>query len=610
MIYNNLLIFLTAIFLFSINGGSETPTSSLPQTLLILFVILGGYAYLAFRMFRNPSARNSEGYFSIEKRLSILALFFFAFLLFGSDIKYFLNLLLFGDTLPLVTNIAGLSLFLSFLSLMWLAARKRYILIFGRSYSRVAFLGMNIRSNLPIVLPWMALSLVYDLLVLLPYPGLQEFVFSKWGDLVFFGFFLVFVMLFFPPLVRRLWGCKKIRDGALKDHLVAFCRKQNFNAEIYVWPLFEGRVLTAGVMGLVPGLRYILLTPAIIETLTISELEAVVAHELGHVKKKHLLLYVLLIGGFSALAGFLAEPLLYFSFSFDWVFDLMTGERIDPETVIGLISGVPMLFFLLLYFRFVFGYFIRNFERQADLYVFKVIGSSHSLVSAFDKIADTSGSSKDKPSWHHFGIGERIAYLERCEKDPSWIKKQDRKVHRSLAVYILLLVSAVFLALQVPTETMVKEYEEKYIELVLMGQVKNVEDKVLWYRAIGDLMVNRKMEQRALVAYNKALEAEPENAEPELLNNMAWLLLTSDDPLLRDPERALVLAKAAAKKDPKAHVLDTLATAYWANGYRESAIATENAALKRATSQAEFYRSQLEKFKTETYGENTRFLKQ
>ena len=599
---------MTAIFIFSVDAVPATPTSSLPESLLVLALALGIYGFLSFRLSRQAFARTSSGYFSTEKRLSILALVFFGGLFFTSDIKYYLSVLTYGDKLPVALNIAGLSLFLLFLSIMWLAARKNYISVFGQHYSRRAFLSMNIRSNLPIVLPWVVLSLVYDLLAWVPFPRLQELVNSEWGDLLFFGIFLIFVMLFFPPLVRRLWGCRKIQEGALKEHLVAFCKKQDFEADIYIWPLFEGRVLTAGVMGLVPGLRYILLTPAIIETMTIGELEAVVAHEIGHVKKRHLLLYVVLIGGFSVLAGFMAEPVLYLSFSFDWVFAMMTSERVNPETVIAVIGGLPLLIAMLLYFRFVFGFFIRNFERQADLYVFKVFGNCRSLISAFDKIADTSGQSKDKPNWHHFGIGERIDCLEQCERDPGLITRQDRKVFKSLVVYVVVLIAAVVFAKQVPTDRMVKEYEEKYIELVLMSQVKDIENKALWYRAIGDLMVNRKMEQRALVAYNKAMEADPENVEPELFNNLAWLLLTSDDPALRDPERALVLAKKAAKMNAKPHILDTLATAYWANGYVESAIATEDAALKRATSQSEFYRRQIERFRTETYQKESRFL--
>ncbi len=599
MIYNNLLIFLSAIFLFSISSAATEPTEPLLETVLMTAGIFAAYAYLAHRLFRGVGTRSSAGYFRAEKKLSILALVLYACLLFFTDIKYYCTAFSFDGRLPALVNIAGLALFIAFLSIMWGAARKSYFFVFGRHYQLGSFLALNIKTNLPIVLPWVALSLFYDLLAIVPFDGLKRFVHSTWGDLLFFGIFLVFVMIFFPPLVRRLWGCKKLPEGPLKDHLSEFCRLQNFAVELYIWPLFEGRVLTAGVMGLVPGLRYILLTPAIIETMTTAELEAVMAHEIGHVKKKHLLMYVLLIGGFSLVAGLLAEPFFYYSFSFEWVFQLLTGEAMSPDTVVALVVGMPFLIMLLLYFRFVFGYFIRNFERQADLYVFRVLGSIRSLVSAFDKIADTSGQSRNKPNWHHFGIGERIDTLEQCEKDPSLIGRQDRKVRLSLLVYVLVLVSAAVLVRQVPTAEMARNYEEKYIELDLLSRVQNIEDKALWFQLVGDLMINRQMEKRALVAYNKALEIDPEN--PVVLNNLAWLLLTSNDVNLRDPLRAMLLAQRAVLKSPKAHVLDTLATAYWANGLAEEAIRTEQEALEKATSEKTFYESQLEKFRTQIY---------
>ena len=189
--------------------------------------------------------------------------------------------------------------------------------------------------------------------------------------------------------------------------------------------------------------------------------------------------------------------------------------------------------------------------------------------------------------------------LRACEKDPSLIARQDRKVRWSLLVYLLVLVSAAVFVKQVPTDEMARSYEEKYIELDLLSRVQNIEDKALWFQLVGDLMINRQMEQRALVAYNKALEIDPDN--PVVLNNLAWLLLTSKDATLRDPLRAMILAQRAVLKSPEPHVLDTLATAYWANGLVDEAIRTEQEALEKTTSESGFYQSQMEKFRTEKY---------
>jgi pimeloyl-ACP methyl ester carboxylesterase len=65
-------------------------------------------------------------------------------------------------------------------------------------------------------------------------------------------------------------------------------------------------------------------------------------------------------------------------------------------------------------------------------------------------------------------------------------------------------------------------------------------------------------------------------------NARAWWLLTSKDPRLRDPKKALALAeKARALGGAKAPaILDTLALAYFANGRVKEAVETAKKALK------------------------------
>jgi Zn-dependent protease with chaperone function len=600
--YTNLLLFLVAIFLFSIDSIPESPMLAGYQALLLFILFLAGYDRLAQKLFSRPQAMRAGGYFQTEKHLSIAALFFFGATLYLCDPKYYLSLLSLGKTMPALVNFAGLLLFVVYLAIMWRAGKSNYEHIFDRKHSATSFIKSNIKANLPIALPWVVLSLLYDIVALLPLPGLQKVFASEWGDLLFFGIFLVFVLIFFPPLVRNLWGCKKLPDGYLKNQLDEFCAKQNFNADFYLWPLFEGRVLTAGVMGIVPGLRYILLTPALIETMSRPELEAVMAHEIGHVKKFHLLLYVLLIAGFSVLAGMVAEPFIYLLLSMEFLNSLVIVSGISAESVLTLVGAVPLLLFMLIYFRFVFGYFIRNFERQADLFSLAAIGDCRALVSAFEKIAVLSGNIRDQPNWHHFGIGERIDCLELAEKEPVKIEQHNKKVRYSLFAYIAVILLTMVLVRQIPTEALVERYQENFAEAVLLQKAKQEPDRALWQRLIGDLMLNRKMEEKALAAYEKAFSIEPTN--PQIMNNFAWLLLTSENLNLRDPFKALTLARGAATLLPKGHVLDTLATAYWANGLVEEAVRTERQAVLADVAQKRFYHSQIVKFTSLSYEES------
>lgn len=597
--YTNLILFLVAIFLFSIDSVPETPLLPGWQALGLFFLLITGYSLIARILFSRPRSMRSAGYFLTEKQLAGMALVFFGITLYVCDPKYYLSLLSFGKTMPALVNVAGLLLFVVFLVIMWRAGKGNYEKIFGRKYTTLSFLKSNIKVNLPIALPWVILSLLYDVVALIPLPGVQRVLTSEWGDLVFFGIFLVFVVIFFPPLVRNLWGCSKLPEGYLKDHLDSFCAKQHFSADFYLWPLFEGRVLTAGVMGIVPGLRYILITPALIETMSLKELEAVMAHEIGHVKKRHLLLYVFLIGGFSLLAGMLAEPFIYMLLSMDYLNTLIITSGVSAETALTVVGSIPLLLFMLLYFRFIFGYFIRNFERQADLFSLASIGSSTALVSAFEKIAAMSGNIRDQRNWHHFGIGERIDCLVQAEQQPGRIQGHNRKVRYSLIGYIMVIVLAIFLVRQIPTESMARQYQENFAEAVLMQKAKQEPERALWQRLIGDLMQNRKLEEKALAAYEKAFKLEPTN--PEVLNNYAWLLLTSENLELRDPFSALTLARSAAALQPKGYILDTLATAYWANGLVEQAILTEKQAIAADAAQRRFYQAQIAKFSSQSY---------
>ncbi len=601
MIYNNLLFFLAAIFLFSMaTVPSETMLSAwiaAPSFLLVF----GIFDWIVRYIFLKQAAQETSGYFRAEKRASILALLFFVVLVFGLDLKYYLSFLSFRDTVPAFVNIGGLIVFLFLFVIMWRRARKCYEVVFSRQYRSRAFIFSNIKANLPIVIPWVILTLFYDVINLMDWPWLHNLVNSEWGDVVFFGVFILFVFIFFPPLVRRLWGCKELGEGPLKDHLTAFCKSQNLSASIYLWPLFEGRVITAGVMGIIPGLRYILITPALIDSMNVEELDSVMAHEIGHVKRFHLPLYVFLIGGFIVTSGFLGEPLFYFFFAKDYFYSFIEFSGFSPDAIRNVAMTVPALIYLLLFFRFVFGYFMRNFERQADLHVFPVLGDSRAIISAFEKIALLSGNVRNKPSWHHFGIGQRVDYLQKCEKHPTWINRQHKKVKLSLGIYIIVITTALFISLQIPIEESRALFESKYTRADLIYNAEKVEHPALWLQAYGDAFVQHKMESSAIIAYELAMDRESNH--PDILNKFAWLLLTSEDMNLRNPKKALNLSRTAAVLKPRGYILDTLAVAWWANGFAEKAIKTERQALFADPLNSSYYKSQVERFRRITYAE-------
>ncbi len=599
MLYTNLIYFLVAIFTFSTNTPTEAPL--LPGWSIAAGFIFSLFFMLQFsrRQFAEALAGRTERYFSLERKLSIFAVLIFIIWVYLLDLKYYLQYFSFGGQLPVLENLAGLGAFFLLLSCVWIQARPVYAKLFGKQYSTLAFIFWNIKINLPIVLPWLLLSFIFDVLVILPFDGVQQLLRSAWGDLVLFGIFVCFLILFFPPLVRRLWDCKPLPDNRLLEQMKRFCAAQGFHFPILNWPLFEGQVLTAGIMGIVPGFRYLLVTPALLEALDEQELESVLAHEIGHVKHKHLVLYVLLFMGFSMVAGALATPIPHYILSNDLFYLLLGNTGVSPETLLGILGAIPLLL-LLVYFRFIFGFFIRNFERQADGAVFTAQGTGRFLTASFEKIAYLTGTELQKKNWHHFGLGERIGFLGECEHNRARISQQNTKVYGSLVVYFCCVIGLSFAVRQIDVQAMSDGYELRYAEAVLLQKSRLEPGNSLWPVMLGNLMQSKQMESKAISAYEQALKLKPAN--PEINNNLAWLLLTAENPELRDAARALTLARTATLFSDKGFVLDTLATAFWANGLIQDAVATEVKAIRLDPANRRFYMDQMERFETTIWG--------
>ncbi|MDY0390145.1 MAG: M48 family metalloprotease [Desulfobulbus oligotrophicus] len=600
MIYNNLFYFLVVIFTVSTNSAAAQPSFSVLWTLVLMVAVAWAYAQAASRLFARTGV-SSSGYFSAEKRLSILAVAIFVAWVYLLDLKYYLEPLSFAGRLPVLVDIAGLGCFFLLMALMWRAARPRYQQIFQRQYTTMGFIWSNCKVNLPIVLPWLVLSLVFGGLQMLPFPELTEIFRSPWADLIFFVTFVIFLMLAFPPLVKVLWGCRPLPVGPLNDRLNAFSSRLGFSADIYLWPLFEGQVLTAAILGVVPKLRYLLITPALLEALTTDELNSVLAHEIGHVKHRHLLLYMALFLGFSLFAGAVVKHLPYLVLSSEVFYQLLAHIPAAPENVLGVAVAGPLLLLMLFYFRFVFGYFIRHFERQADAYVFQAMGTGWPLISAFEKIALLSGGNKEEKNWHHFGIGERIDFLQRSEHDRGLISRHAHKLHVALVVYGTVLAMAIMGLQQVDSSKLAKGYETRYAEAVLLQKARQEPENSLWLLYLGDFLQSRQLEQRAIHTYEEALKVTPMSAE--LNNNLAWLLLTAQDHALRNPRQALTLARTAALIKEHGYILDTLATACWANGLLEEAVSVQMKAIRLDPENRVYYQKQLERFRTQRYQE-------
>ena len=75
-----------------------------------------------------------------------------------------------------------------------------------------------------------------------------------------------------------------------------------------------------------------------------------------------------------------------------------------------------------LYFRYVFGYFSRLFERQADLFVYPLDIPPQYMIEALDEVGIATGNTHHLANWHHYGIQQRIDFLKKTIENPAEMK--------------------------------------------------------------------------------------------------------------------------------------------------------------------------------------------
>jgi Zn-dependent protease with chaperone function len=502
------------------------------------------------------------------------------------------------EAIPTLEALVFMALFVGYLAIVWFNAHDAYRHIYQADLTRRAYVASNIAFSVPVLLPWLLLSGISDLILALPFDLPRQILTSPEGETAYFLFFLFAVAVLGPLIIQKFWRCRPLEAGYYRQRIEALCRRAGMEyADILYWPIFGGRMITAGVMGLVSRFRYILVTDALLRILSPEEVDAVIAHEVGHVKKHHLLFYLFFFIGYMIIAYATFDLIVYLIIFSEPIYRFVFMTGISRTTVTTGLLSLAIIVNFLVYFRFIFGYFMRNFERQADASVYGLFASAAPLISTFEKIVAVSGHSPDKPNWHHFSIGQRVDFLNRCEADRTWIQRHDRKVLVSIAIYVATMVVVGVAGYQLNFGQTGKQLNEKFFETAILNEIsRNGESNAGLYGMLGDLYFSRSSFGQAETAYRTALDMDPHSAI--VLNNYAWLLATCEDPAHRNPEKALALAREAAAIEHSPHILDTLAESLYVNGRIAEAIDAATTALELAKTNRTYYNGQLEKFQT------------
>lgn len=297
----------------------------------------------------------------------------------------------------------------------------------------------------------------------------QWFSESEWAELLPQGLYLLFalgVLCLMPVALRVLWRTSRLEPGPLRDRLESMCRDQGVRVrDILIWHTSRG-MLNGALIGVLPQLRYILLTDGLLERLPGEQLEAVMAHEIAHARRHHL---PWLLGAMVAVVTICTAGL--------WLLGrlLILGiEDVEQRFFwADVVSGVSLGVALVIAFL-AFGYISRRFERQADAFATQHLSgvrftkpiarpvdrcpvisgpATEAMSEALATVASVAGMPPDRFSYRHGSIASRRHAVRALACLPALRLPIDRVVARlKLATVVLLLVATGLTVLQIELE--------------------------------------------------------------------------------------------------------------------------------------------------------------
>ena len=242
-------------------------------------------------------------------------------------------------------------------------------------------LGLWVTDQLKSVLLGVVIGfpLAWALLALVGWVGTYWWV---WGFALLFGFQLLMIVLY-PKLILPLFNkLTPLPEGDARTRLLALSERTGFRAQTI--EVMDGSKRSGHSNAFFTGFgrfRRIVLFDTLLAQLTQDELEAVLAHEIGHYKRGHIpkrlaTIGLLQLGAFAAIAWLANAPW------FNDAFGLPAGAAAATFLLFGLLGGLVTFWFAPIGNRV-----SRKHEYEADAFARKAMQGPAALVGALRKLS-------------------------------------------------------------------------------------------------------------------------------------------------------------------------------------------------------------------------------
>ncbi len=242
---------------------------------------------------------------------------------------------------------------------------------------------------------------------------------QNWWVLGWISFLILFVLLaqLAPVILFPIfYKFEPLQDEELKRRLIVLSQHAGTRVRgVYRWNLSEkSKKANAALTGL-GNTRRIILADTLLDNYSPDEIEAVLAHELGHHVHKHILKGIAVQAGITFLGFWAANWALHFAVDRLHMFEALSDFANLPLLVlVSIVLSVLLMPALNAYSRY-------N-ERQADRYAFQSIGSIAPFVSSMNKLAEQNLAERTPSRWvewlfhSHPAISRRVAAAQSWEK--------------------------------------------------------------------------------------------------------------------------------------------------------------------------------------------------
>jgi len=216
-----------------------------------------------------------------------------------------------------------------------------------------------------------------------------------WGFALLFGFQLLMLVLY-PKLILPLFNkLTPLPDGELRSRLMALADRTGFKARTI--EVMDGSKRSGHSNAFFTGFgrfRRIVLFDTLIAQLSPEELEAVLAHEVGHYRRGHIP-KMLAVSAVMQFGGFAVIAWLARSEWFNPAFGFPSGELAPAFLLFGLLSGLATF-----WFSPIGNYFSRKHEYEADKFARDAMGGPVSMVGALRKLAQKNLTNLTPHPWY------------------------------------------------------------------------------------------------------------------------------------------------------------------------------------------------------------------